>query len=134
MIAVSVSPADPAGWDGKGLEFALLYVQVPQELYNMSISLTELRQKLFQLADRVVETGEPLTITRKGVKLRLVRDEYPPTPGGFLARLKKRKAWIGPPPDPHFSPAQWSGEPLAGVMEPAPPAYLSSRKVKRKRK
>ena len=100
----------------------------------MNISLTELRQKLFQLADRVAETGEPLTITRKGVQLRLVRDEYTAQPGGRLARLKKQKAWVGPPPDPHFSPAEWSGEPLAGVLEPAPTAYLPSRKARRKRK
>ena len=42
---------------------------------NASISLTELRQRLFELADRVVESGEPLVIVRNGVRLRLVREE-----------------------------------------------------------
>lgn len=101
----------------------------------MNISLTELRQKLFQLADRVAETGEPLTITRKGVQLRLVRDEPSVPPGGRLARLKKQQAWInGPPLDPHFSPAEWSGEPLAwAVKEASAPVYSPPRKAKRKR-
>jgi hypothetical protein len=75
-----------------------------------------------------------LTITRKGVRLRLVRDEYTAPPGGRLSRLKKQDLVIGPPLDPHFSPAEWSGEPLVGVMEPPAPAYLPSRKAKRKRK
>lgn len=76
-----------------------------------SISITELRQRLFQLADRVAETGEPLLIERRGVRLRLVRDDPDQEKqGGRLARLKERRRSIvvGPALDPHESPAQWS--------------------------
>lgn len=38
----------------------------------MSISPTKLRQDLYSYLDQVIETGEPLEITRKGVKLRIV--------------------------------------------------------------
>ena len=31
----------------------------------MAVSLTELRQKLFKLADHVVDTGEPLIVERR---------------------------------------------------------------------
>ena len=84
-----------------------------------SISLTELRQRLFELADRVVESGEPLVIVRNGVRLKLVREE--PSAAvekrGRLARLVERDIVIGPPLDPHESPSEWSGE-LLRVAEP----------------
>lgn len=99
----------------------------------MSVSLTELRQRLFQLADHVAETGEPLIVVRKGVRLRLMRDDEPPQSGGKLAQLKKQQAWIGPEPDPHYSPAEWSADALPKVAEPAP-AYSSSAKTPRKRR
>jgi len=100
----------------------------------MSVSLTELRQRLFQLADHVVETGEPLIVVRKGVRLRLVRDDEPAKSGGKLAQLKKQKAWIGAAPDPHYSPAEWSGESLSAVAEPASQPYLPPAKTRRKRR
>ena len=74
-----------------------------------TISLTELRQRLFQLADRVAETGEPLLIVRNGVRLRLVREDAEVS-GGRLARLVKRSVVVGAPLDPHESPAEWSGD------------------------
>jgi hypothetical protein len=78
---------------------------------NASISLTELRQRLFELADHVVESGEPLVIVRNGVRLRLIRDDLPAAEKpGRLARLVERSIVIGPPLDPHESPAEWSGE------------------------
>jgi antitoxin (DNA-binding transcriptional repressor) of toxin-antitoxin stability system len=87
----------------------------------MTISLTELRQRLFQLADHVVDTGEPLVVTRRGVRLRLVREDAVPEKGR-LANLKPRHAVIGPPLDPQESPALWSEElprkPYLRVMEP----------------
>jgi hypothetical protein len=57
-------------------------------------------------------------IVRNGVRLRLVREE----PGvgerqGRLSRLVARDIVIGPPLDPHESPAEWSGE-LLRVAEP----------------
>ena len=85
---------------------------------NASISLTELRQRLFELADRVVESGEPLVIVRNGVRLRLVREEPAAAEkSGRLARLVERDIVIGPPLDPHESPSEWSGE-LPRVAEP----------------
>lgn len=82
-----------------------------------NISITELRQRLFQLADRVVDTGEPVLIERRGVRLRLVREDSPEERGGRLARLKRRKrsVVVGAPLDPHESPAQW----LAGLPKVA---------------
>lgn len=100
----------------------------------MTVSLTELRQRLFQLADHVAETGEPLIVMRKGVRLRLVRDDVPPASGGVLARLKQQQAWIGGAPDPHYSPAEWSGELLAKVAESAVPPYRPSATAPRKRR
>ncbi len=101
---------------------------------NTSISLTELRQRLFELADRVVESGEPLVIVRNGVRLRLVREE--PTAAvektGRLARLVERDIVIGPPLDPHESPAEWSGE-LLRVAEPKA-AYVAKKPARSKRK
>ena len=85
---------------------------------NSTISLTELRQRLFQLADNVAETGEPLVIVRNGVRLRLVREDAIPEAPGRLSRLVKRSIVVGAPLDPHESPAEWSGD-VAKVAEPA---------------
>jgi PHD/YefM family antitoxin component YafN of YafNO toxin-antitoxin module len=52
----------------------------------MKITLTELRQNLFRLADQVVDGGEPLVIERRGVRLKLVRDDA--LSGGRLQRLQ----------------------------------------------
>lgn len=97
-----------------------------------TITLTELRQRLFQLADHVADTGEPLLIVRNGVRLRLVREEAAVERPGRLARLVKRDVVIGPPLDPHESPAEWSGE-LARVAEPAP-AYRTRQRPRTRRK
>ena len=96
------------------------------------ISLTELRQRLFQLADHVADTGEPLVIVRNGVRLKLVRDEATTERPGRLARLVKRDVVIGPPLDPHESPAEWSGE-LSRVAEPAPD-YRARKRPRTRRK
>jgi PHD/YefM family antitoxin component YafN of YafNO toxin-antitoxin module len=100
---------------------------------NPSISLTELRQRLFELADRVVESGEPLVIVRNGVRLRLVREEpaAAETPGR-LARLVERDIVIGPPLDPHESPAEWSGELLRVAESKAPYGPKKPRRNARK--
>ena len=99
-----------------------------------SISLTELRQRLFELADRVVESGEPLVIVRNGVRLQLVREQ--PAGGarkaGRLARLIERDIVIGPPLDPHESPSEWSGE-LLRVAEPKAP-YGAKKSARKPRK
>ncbi|MGH8145243.1 MAG: hypothetical protein ACREPY_02835 [Rhodanobacteraceae bacterium] len=99
-----------------------------------SVTLTELRQRLFQLADRVIESGEPLVIERRGVKLCLVREDAAEDKRGRLARIKSRKqsVVVGPPLDPHESPAQWSGQALSKVAEPSAPEWPAKRKPSRR--
>jgi hypothetical protein len=85
---------------------------------DATISLTELRQRLFQLADQVAETGEPLVIVRNGVRLQLIREDAMAQSTGRLSRLVKRNIVVGAPLDPHESPAEWSGD-IAKVAEAA---------------
>jgi hypothetical protein len=85
---------------------------------NATISLTELRQRLFQLADHVADTGEPLIILRNGVRLRLVRDDAETKAGGRLAKLVAQSLVVGAPLAPDESPAQWNAEPESKVAEP----------------
>lgn len=100
---------------------------------NSAISLTELRQRLFQLADQVADTGEPLIIVRNGVRLRLIREDAIPEMPGRLARLVKRSIVIGPPLDPHESPAEWSGD-VSKVAEAASKYVATKRSRRRTRK
>ena len=51
------------------------------------LTLTTLRHRLFEVADRVLESGVPLLIERRGKTLLL----SPQTPRSKLAQLKKRK-------------------------------------------
>jgi antitoxin (DNA-binding transcriptional repressor) of toxin-antitoxin stability system len=83
---------------------------------DTAITLTELRQRLFQLADQVAASGEPLIIMRNGVRLALVRQEALAQAPGRLARLVKRSVVVGAPLDPHESPAVWTGD-IARVAE-----------------
>ena len=73
------------------------------------ISLSDMRTRLFKLADQVVATGEPLLIERKGVRLRLIRDDSPPIVRSRLVQLTERVAVLGAPLSPQESPALWSG-------------------------
>jgi hypothetical protein len=97
-----------------------MYVRTTNKNASMdaTVTLTELRQRLFQLADHVVDTGEPLIIVRNGVRLRLVREDAVPRAPGRLSRLVRRDVVVGAPLDPHESPAEWSGD-VAKVAEPA---------------
>lgn len=94
-----------------------------------TVSLTELRQNLFALADRVIETGEPLVIDRRGVRLQLIRVSEPAFVGR-LARLASRELVIGDSLRPDESPAQWSGSTSARprAAEPGVGAYRAPRK------
>lgn len=58
------------------------------------ITITTFRQNLFQIADRVLQTGTPVTITRKGKKL-LLKAEAPTS--SKLSQLKRRKLIKGNP-------------------------------------
>jgi hypothetical protein len=99
-----------------------------------SVTLTELRQRLFQLADQVIESGEPLVIERRGVRLRLVREDAVDDKHGRLARIQPRKQSIviGPPLDPHESPAQWSEQALPKMAETSAPEWPAKRKSGRR--
>lgn len=96
-----------------------------------TISLTELRQRLFQLADHVANTGEPLVIVRNGVRLRLIREDALPRAGGRLSRLVKRSIVVGAPLDPHESPAEWSAD--IGHVAEAASAYTKTKRPRGRR-
>lgn len=59
------------------------------------ISLTTLRQHLFKVVDRVIKTGVPVEISRRGHRLRIV----PVAKSSKLARLTPHKAIVGNPED-----------------------------------
>ena len=56
---------------------------------------TELRQNLYKILDELLETGQTLTIERKGKILRIVPD----VPTKKLDRLKEHKTIVGNPND-----------------------------------
>lgn len=57
------------------------------------LTLTTLRHRLFEVADRVLETGVPVAIERRGRTLLLAPQAGP----SKLARLKRRKLIKGDP-------------------------------------
>jgi prevent-host-death family protein len=59
-----------------------------------TLSLTALRKQLYQVVDRVLETGVPVEIERHGKKLMIVPVEQP---ASKLAKLKRRNGIIGNP-------------------------------------
>ena len=94
----------------------------------MQVSLTHLRQNLFALADEVARTGEALLIERRGVRLKLVREDPVEVQSGRLQRLRDQQLTIGPALDPAESPAVWNSDGLPRTVlyaaepppEPAP--------------
>lgn len=82
----------------------------------MHLTLTELRQQLFKLADQVIDTGVPLLIERRGVRLKLVREDAP-AQRSRLQQLKPQSLVQGAPLAPEESPAVWSELPPARVAE-----------------
>lgn len=59
------------------------------------ITLTALRQNIFQIADRVLATGEPVVIERDGRRLVLAPEPMP----SRLSHLPRRKVISGDPED-----------------------------------
>ncbi len=52
----------------------------------MAISASRLRQDIYRILDRILATGEPVEIERKGKKLRIVPADQP----GRLERMPRR--------------------------------------------
>lgn len=72
---------------------------------NDRYSISALRANLYRLLDRVLETGVPLEIERKGAFLRIATLEGP----GRLARLRPHPEYL--PGDPEdIVHIDWSGE------------------------
>lgn len=60
---------------------------------RFAVTVSELRQNIYQLLDQVLESGVPLEIERKGRKLRIA----PEPPRDKLDNLKRRDCLIGDP-------------------------------------
>jgi len=60
------------------------------------MTLTDLRRRLFRVADRVLETGAPVRIRRHGRVLTLGTQD-PPGSEGRLKGLKRRRLILGDP-------------------------------------
>lgn len=71
-----------------------------------AMKVTALRRQLYKVVDRVLDTGVPAEIERKGRKLLIV----PAQPvAGRLARLKRRKTIIGSPATlPDVKVGEWT--------------------------
>ena len=75
----------------------------------MAVSPSALRKDLYNLLDRVIETGEPLEIDRNGVIVRLV-----PPRLGWLHRLQRRPSIVRGDPEDLVEidwSSEWSPEP-----------------------
>lgn len=70
----------------------------------MSVTATQLREDIYQILDKVLESGEPVEILRNGRKLRIIAVDPP----SKLARLVKRDCIVGDPDD--LTSLDWSGE------------------------
>lgn len=68
-------------------------------------SVSRLRANLYRLLDRVLETGVPLEVERKGRRLRIV----PAEERGRLANLKPHPQYLSTDPE-SLVHLDWSGE------------------------
>ena len=55
------------------------------------LTLTALRQQLFKIVDKVIQTGVPVEIERRGHRLKIVLDDPPRK----LGNLRPHKAIVG---------------------------------------
>lgn len=70
----------------------------------MKITATSFRKNLYELLDRVIETGNPIEIERKGKIIRIITTE----PKSKLSNLKKHDILHGNPED--IISIDWSKE------------------------
>ncbi len=75
----------------------------------MTISVTKLRANLYEIVDRVIETGVPVEIERKGERVRL----EPAKPKSKLQKLAKNPDTIVGDPEAIVH-MDWSAEWSAG--------------------
>jgi hypothetical protein len=61
----------------------------------IKMTATKLRQDIYNILDKVIETGIPVEIERKGSKLKL----FPEKTKNKLDNLKKRDLVVGDPED-----------------------------------
>lgn len=82
-----------------------------------TVTLTELRRNIFQIADEALATGEPVVIKRNGRRLELRAE---PDPEAEARRERWRRFWETPNPFPDQPPltledfeglAEWDEEP-----------------------
>ena len=71
----------------------------------MAITASKLRENVYKTLDEIIETGVPVEVIRKGVKLKIALDRPP----SKLARLKKHpNTFVGDPDD--IIGMDWSSE------------------------
>ena len=70
----------------------------------MKISATKLRQNLYNLLDKVIQTGIPIEIERNGRILKIIPDKHK----SKLGNLEPHNVIIGNPED--LIKADWSSE------------------------
>ena len=74
-------------------------------IFNMAISLTELRTQLYKLIDHVIETGKPLEIERKGHKIKIILEDTKMS----KLNLLKRRVHIIKDENLNDTPWEWDG-------------------------
>lgn len=70
----------------------------------MMIKPSQFREDIYNLLDRVIKTGAPLEIKRKGKVLKVTLDKK----ASKLTNLKKRKVMTGNPED--YVHLDWAGK------------------------
>ena len=70
----------------------------------MTLTASKLRENIYRILDRVLETGVPVEVRRKGRTLRIV----PTDPPSRIGRLKRRSYLLEDPEE--IVHLDWSGE------------------------
>lgn len=71
----------------------------------MAVSASRLRSNIYKLLDKVLESGKPLEIERKGRKLKIV----PVVPPDKIGSLSRREGYLQGDPE-EIVHMDWSGE------------------------
>lgn len=69
-----------------------------------SLTPSRLRENLYRILDRILESGQPVEITRKGRRLKIV-----PVEQKKLSLLKPHPSYLNTDPD-ELVHVDWSGE------------------------